>query len=151
MTQPIFPLLCHSADDMIWPVPEENYFSKAATSALLDPSCFKGNYLFDSGGNKWTYHLISDEFENILLNPLVINAFNNQLHEAKVIWTFAGTYNLSELKERIDYCIDRDEDDVLTQFEAPSIIKSEIDRAQTFEDIMSILDKYIFSVSEETI
>lgn len=133
---------------MIFPVPAEDYFSKVATSAILDPSCFEGNYLFDTDGNKWTYQLVSDEFKNTLLNRILANTFDNRLHDAKVIWTLVGSYSLSELQERIIYCIEND-DDVLTQFEDAQVIIGEIDKAPTFDSIMQILDKYIFDVNEE--
>jgi hypothetical protein len=148
MTQPVFPLICITKDKWVDIVPAKNYFSKIATSALVDTSVFKDRVLFDNNGNIWSYQQISDKFKNNFLTKFLAKTFYNPLLEAKVIWTNIGTYQIKELQDKLKSCVDKD-DDIITQFEEADVIKSSLDRATTFDDILKVLDKYVFNVDEE--
>jgi hypothetical protein len=147
MTQPTFPLIAISKDDSVNLVPEEKYFSKVATSALINPIVFQDTILFDSDNNKWTYKQTSEEFKNTFLTRILAKTFYNPLLDAKVVWTKADTYQIAELKEKLKICVDKD-DDIITQFEEPDVIKSAISNAATFAEILKVLNKYIFAVNE---
>ena len=147
MTQPTFPLICITKDKGLDLVPAENYFSKVATSALVDTSVFQDTFLFDTNGNVWSYKQVSDKFKNNFLTKFLAKTFYNPLLDAKVIWSNVGTYQLKELQDKLKSCIDKD-DDIITQFEEADVIKSSLDKATTFADILKILDKYVFAVNE---
>jgi len=147
MTQPIFPLIAISKDDSLNLVPDEKYFSKVATSALINPVVFQNTILFDSENNKWTYKQTSEKFKNTFLTRILANTFYNPLLYAKVIWTKVDTYHIDDLKEKLKTCVDKD-DDIITQFEEPEVIKSAIGNAVTFAEILKVLNKYIFEVNE---
>lgn len=150
MTQPTFPLIVISNDNSLDLVPEEKYFSKVATSALIDPIAFQHNFLFDNSGNKWAYKQVSDKFKNTLLTRILAKTFYNPLLDAKVVWTKVGTYRLDELKEKLNNCVDKD-NDIITQFEEADVIKSAISNASTFADVLKVLHKYVFNVNEDQI
>jgi len=148
MIKPSFPLICISKENFLDLIPEENFFSKVVTSALVDKEVFKDTILFDSNGWKWTYEQVSDKFTNNLIARLLAKTFYNPLVDAKVIWTNEGNYDIQQLKDRLNLCIDKD-DDIITQFEDGDIIKEEITKAYNFPDILNILNRYIFEVNEE--
>lgn len=150
MTQPTFPLIAISKDGSLNLVPEEGYFSKVATSALIDSTVFQDTILFDRDYRKWTYKQTSEKFKNTLLTRILAKTFYNPLLDAKIIWTNADTYQIGELKEKLKTCIDKD-DDIITQFVEALVIKSAIDSAETFIDVLQILNKYIFAVNEHEI
>lgn len=148
MTQPAFPLICITKDKGLDLVPSEIYFSKVATSALVDTRVFQDTFLFDKNGNVWTYQQVSDKFKNSFLTNFLAKTFYNPLLDAKVIWTNVGTYQIEELQNKLKSCVDKD-DDIITQFEEADVIKSSLDQATTFADILKVLNKYVFDVNEE--
>ena len=147
MTQPVFPLICITKDKWLGLVPAEYYFSKVATSVLSDASIFKDTVLFDQDGNIWSYQQVSDKFKNNFLTKFLAKTFYNPLLDAKVMWTKIGTYQIKELHDKLKSCVDKD-DDINTQFEEADVIKSSLDQATTFADILKVLDKYVFNVNE---
>jgi hypothetical protein len=150
MNRPTFPIIIISDNKWIDLIPEENNLFKVATSALTDPRIFEDTIAFDSNGNKWTYKQTTDKFKNTLLTRILAKTFYNPLLDATVLWTSHGTYKIEELKIKFKKCVDED-DDIITQFEEGSVIKTEIDNSQTFDDLIKILNKYIFDVNEEEI
>ena len=148
MTQPLYPLLCISNDNSIDLVPAEHHFSKVAASALIDPGMSHDTFLFDGNGNQWSYQKVSDKFKNTFWTRLLARTFYNPIVEAKIIWTKVADYRLDELKDKLKDCVDKD-DDIITQFEEADVIKSAIDKATVFDDLIKVLNKYVFEVNEE--
>lgn len=148
MTQPTFPLICITKGKYLDLIPAESYFSKVATSALIDPSIFDGTFLFDKTGNVWTYKQVSSNFRNNIWTKFLAKTFYNPLLEAQVIWKKVGSYHLDELKDKLKTCVDKD-DDIITQFEEADIIKSSIEQAMTFDNVQHVLNKYVFDVDEK--
>ena len=148
MTQPLFPLICITKSNGIDLVPAESHFSKVAASALFNTSIFHNTLLFDKNYTIWKYQQVSDKFKNNLLTKLLAKTFYNPLLEAKIIWTNAGSFKLKDLQEKLKFCVDED-DDIITQFEEAEIIKASIDQATNFDEIIKVLEKYIFAVNEE--
>jgi hypothetical protein len=148
MTQPVFPLICISADKSLYLVPAESYFSKVATSALVDSTIFQNTFLFDKNGNVWSYQQVSDKFKDNFLTKFLAKTFYNPLLDAKVIWSNVGTYQFKDLQDKLKSCVDKD-DDIITQFEEADVIKSSLDQATTFADILKVLKKYVFAVDEK--
>jgi hypothetical protein len=147
MTQPAFPLICISSDSGIDLIPSELSFSKVSTLALTDRTYFDQVFLFDRDGKKWTYRQVSENFKNNWLTKTLAKTFYNPTLEVKVIWTFKETYALNELKDDLKDCVNKD-DDIITQFVEADVIKSTIDDAKTFDDILDVLNKYVFAVNE---
>ena len=104
--------------------------------------------MYDKQGNKWSYKQVSDKFKSTFLTKLLAKTFYNPLLEAKVIWTQVGSYQIKELQNKLKYCIDKD-DDIITQFEEGDVIKSNLDKSDTFDNILEVLKKYVFEVNEE--
>lgn len=147
MTQPTFPLICIIKNKGIDLVPAENYLSKVATSALVDTSVTQNTLLFDNNGNVWSYKQVSDKSKNNYLTKFLSDTFYNPLLDAKVIWSNVGNYQIKELRDKLKSCVDKD-DDIITQFEEAAVIKSSLDQANTFADILKLLNKYVFVVDE---
>jgi hypothetical protein len=148
MTNPGFPLICISKDNSMFIIQDEKSLSKVSTSALVDKTFFKDNYSYDSNGIKWTYELVSDKFKDNFMTRLLAKTFYNPLLDARIIWTQINSYELQELKNKLKLCLDKD-DDILTQFETSDIINLAISKANTYDKIMAVLNKYIFEVNEE--
>ncbi len=150
MTNPTFPLISLSTDGGFDLIPNELSSSWVSTIALIDPTCFEKEILFDSMGNKWTYRKIFEKFKNNWLTKVLAKTFYNPTHEAKIIWIFKETYSLEELKNSLKVCVDKD-DDIITQYEEADVIKFAIDETNTFEEIIGVLNKYVFDVNEESL
>lgn len=150
MITPVFPLIAIGEDSVVELIPSDNYFAKVATSALLDKTLFQQTHLFDKSGNIWMYEQVCDKFKNNFLTRLLAKTFYNPLLDAKVIWTKSSTYQLKELQEKLKHCVDKD-DDIITQYEESDVIKTAIDRSATFDDIVVVLNKYVFAVNEQAL
>jgi len=148
VTIPHFPAIMIYDDAWLNIVVSADVFSKVAVSALINPSVFKGDVLFDANGDKWTYTLVSDGFKNTFLVRLLAKTFYNPRLDATVIWNRLGSYSLDELKAGINLCVDKD-DDIITQFEEGSVIKAAVDAAASLDEIVVVLNKYVFEVNEE--
>ena len=72
----------------------------------------------------------------------------NPMLEARVIWTKESAYQLGDLKNVLKHCVDKD-DDIITQYEEAFVIKSAIDKSDSFAALVAILNKYVFAVNEE--
>lgn len=145
MTQPTFPIIC--IDNGLEIIVSDKSFSKVSTLALLNPDFFDNVILFDVQHNQWTYKQTADKFKNTFLTRLLSKVFYNPIFDAKVIWTFRGNYELDYLKSKIIKCIDKD-DDVLTQFTEPEVIKSSIESSSSFQELIKLLNKYVFEYRE---
>jgi len=148
VTIPHFPAIIIYDDAWLNIVVSADVFSKVAVSALINPSVLKGDVLFDANGDKWTYTRVSDGFKNTFLARLLAKTFYNPRLDATVIWNRAGSYSLDELKADVKLCVDKD-DDIITQFEEGSVIKAAVDASSSFDEIMGVLNKYVFEVNEE--
>lgn len=148
MTQPTFPLICISDDGGLEIISNESLLSKVSTLALIDPTVFDKAFLFDRFGRQWTYIQVAEIFKNTWLTKVLAMTFYNPTYDAKVIWKLHGSYEINYLKNQLNNCIDKD-DDIITQFEEAGIIKEAIDKASSFDDILIVLNKYVFSVDEE--
>ncbi|MEZ4739387.1 MAG: hypothetical protein R2818_08520 [Flavobacteriales bacterium] len=95
---------------------------------------------FDKEGVKWRYDLSSFQVKDNLWTRLAANTFYNPMVQAQLIWTQLDRFALTELKEMLKDCVNKD-DDLLTQFTAPDVLISEIDQAQNFQDLCSLLKK----------
>jgi hypothetical protein len=148
MKQPTFPLIYIFENESLDLILSEESFSKVSTLALINTTNFEKVILFDKGYQKWTYKQIADSFKNNWWTKLLAKTFYNPTLNAKVIWTLIGEYNLGELKNIVQVCIEKD-DDIITQYEEAEVISNSIDKAETFEDILKVLNKFVFEVDEK--
>jgi hypothetical protein len=148
MKQPTFPLIYISENESLDLILSEESFSIVSTLALINTTNFEKVILFDKGYQKWTYKQIADSFKNNWWTKLLAKTFYNPMLNAKVIWTLIGEYNLGELKNIVQVCIEKD-DDIITQYKEAEVISNSIDKAETFEDILKVLNKFVFEVDEK--
>ena len=57
---------------------------------------------------------------------------------------------MERLKDHIRFCIDQD-DDIITQFVEADNLKGKLDECGSFQDIIDMLYKYVYSPDEEKI
>lgn len=148
MTKPTFPLICICSDGSLDLITGENLLSKVSTLALINSTFFDNAILHDKYGNQWTYIPVVDNFKNTWLTKLLARTFYNPSYDAKTVWTLKGSYDLSDLKQQLNYCVDKD-DDIITQFAEAEVIKSAIDNSSSFDNVLQVLNKYVFSVDEQ--
>jgi|GEM_PF-6539080 len=112
---------------------------------------FRGFYrqvrYFDENGIIWKTTKISSEYPNNIWTRFLAYTIYNPTIKVDVNWS-KESYKLEALKNDIKFQIDKD-DDILTQFAEGEIIKQAIDNCISFDEIIHILNKYIFKVDEE--
>ncbi len=148
MTRPIFPLICISDGGGLDLIPDEKWLSRVSTLALIDPAYYNSFFCFDKDNQKWSYRQVADSFKNTWLTRVLAKTFYNPSHNARVIWELNGPYEINELKNQLNNCVDKD-DDIITQFEEADIIKSAINTCSSFDEIIQVLNKYVFAVDEK--
>ena len=105
---------------------------------------------FDKDGVKWTLAIYSRKFKPSFLTKLLANTFYNPTIKVERTWTKIGRYELSELIEKVNHCIDLD-DDVLTQFIDASQLKLKVKQSNSFEELVRLLFDYVFKPNQEVI
>ena len=136
MTKPHFPIITIYKD-----FPEISLSERELESVnLLAVLKVKNVMTFDKEGVKWSYDLRSNQVKDNLWTRLAANTFYNPMVQAQLIWTKVDRYTMAELRETLKECVNKD-DDLLTQFMEPAELKSEIDKAQNFQDLCSALKK----------
>lgn len=126
---------------------DDSILLKVSTYTLINSSHTE-NQIYDSKGKKWTFKFINNKIKNNFVTRSLAYTFYNPSVIVNLEWKEEGFYSLNELKNYINLCIDKD-DDILTQFEEANVIKNAISNCINFEDILFILNKYIFEVNEE--
>jgi hypothetical protein len=79
---------------------------------------------------------------------LLAKTIYNPKLDATLEWRKIGNYNIAELKEAINRCVDKD-DDIITQFAEGETIKEAVNSSDSFTKITKVLKKYVFEVNEE--
>lgn len=105
---------------------------------------------FDSSGVKWTVRSTSDRVRNTWLTRLLAETVYNPRIPVKVEWTAIGRYHIEELKAAIREQLEKD-DDILTQFVDADTIKAGLNAAKSFQEVIAMLNKYVFEVDEEAL
>jgi hypothetical protein len=144
---PEFPLISVYKDRGLEIFKDDSLFRKVTTYTLISQNPEETN-LYDSHGKRWTFRFVNDNIKNDFKTRLLANTFYNPMVSVDLDWKQTGTYELNELKNAIFLCVDKD-DDVITQFEEADVIKNEIRKCVTFENILSTLDKLVFKVDEK--
>lgn len=148
MEKPEFPLVDIYDSHHVDLIPVEENLKKAPATELL----IKDNHslLYDKDGKTWRYFLKSEFFEDTLVNRVVAHTLYNPDFEVEPVWEYAGEYHIEDLKDEVLRCIDYDEG-IITQYEDADIIQKEISICFSFEDVVAVLNKYVFDVDEDLI
>ena len=148
MAEPVFPLISIDNDGVFDIILSAVAFSNASTRILTNTTYFDKIELFDRNSCKWKHRQVSADLKNNWLTKLLANTVYDPILNTKVIWTFDVIYQMNELKEKLKDCVDKD-DDIITQFEEADAIKASIGKATNFDEILIVLNKYVFDVDEE--
>jgi hypothetical protein len=139
-SSPSYPLICFTSAQSV-----RVYFS-AEEFQTVRLSDFQyqtpGQFIFDSKGMKWRFQYKAPPFPINFWNEL-----RNPEYKASLICKFKGPYSLEDLKLQFIALLDKN-DDVLTEHESPSFLKSLINSSLGFEAILDVLKKYVFEVNE---
>jgi hypothetical protein len=95
---------------------------------------------FDASGEKWVVSKDTFRYPDTWWMRLLANTVYNPQFEAELGWDPAGHYNFAELQNQICLLVDRD-DDVLTQFTEPQVIKKAVNECRSFEELAGKLRK----------
>jgi hypothetical protein len=147
MIQPIFPLICIAEDGTLDLISTPTSLETASAISLIHSSYFEKQILFDANYGKWQYRQVAKDFKNTFFSRFFAKVFYNKMYPVEVVWTYHNTYSIDELKQQMNACIDKD-DDLITQFEEGDVIKAAINKSLNFNDILQVLDKYVFSMRE---
>lgn len=104
---------------------------------------------YDKDGFLWRVSEIDSNYRINALTKLLAYTVYNPIIKVSLTWTKIGGYKLDELKKDICNQTDRD-DDVITQFSDGEVIKEKVKECDSFDDLIRILNKYIFKVDEKS-
>lgn len=144
--KPEFPLISIYKNQGLEIFNDDSFFRRVTTFHFISQNTTKNGF-YDRYGKLWNLRLINDKIKNDFKTKLLAQIFNPMV-SVDLDWKQSGDYTIKELKTAINICIDMD-DDVITQFEEADIIKNELEGCLTFDEIISILNKYVFEVNEE--
>ena len=113
MTPP-FPIVTIYRDNAIDILNGEYPLNQTTLYAYIKHESDRSRY-YDKDGFIWTSSIYSQKYKPTLLTKLLANTFYNPTIKVDRTWIKIGRYELSELKEKINHCIDLDAD-ILTQF-----------------------------------
>lgn len=147
MTKPEFPLICIDPELFVDLVNTESFLSLSTAYSLISTNQREGPVVYDRAMNEWSYEQTSDRVKNNFFTRILAKTVYNPNIAVNVIWTYLGTYDLEELKKDLTDAVEAD-DDILTQYVDGDIIKNELSKQKTFDDVISLLKKYIFEVTE---
>lgn len=105
---------------------------------------------YDKEGMVWSSTISSNRYKPTFINKLLANTFYNPSITVNRTWAQLRVYHLQELKDRINHCIDKD-DDILTQFVEGHTLKTKVNSCKDFDAIVQTLLKYVFQPDEEQI
>jgi|SRR5690606_7327226 len=148
MDKPLFPLIDIYESYYVDLVPAEINLSEAVATEILTED--NHSELYDAQGNVWHYRLVSKEIKNTFISRLFAYFVNDSKHNAMPVWTRVREYHIEDLKDVLKDCVDKDED-LLTQYEEAEVIKKDISIAFSFDDLVAVLNKYVFDVNEEAL
>lgn len=122
------------------------YFSRVTAYGLIQDS--NDAEMFSNKMVKWNLEQQTEKFKNTKWNRFLAKTIYNPSFEATLVWHKIGTYKLTELKEKIKNCIQKD-NDVLTQFVDPDFLIYKIENSSDFTELIDNLNKYYFELTDE--
>jgi hypothetical protein len=103
---------------------------------------------YDKDGGLWKVDKVNSSFKVNGLSKFLAYTVYNPKVKVTIEWRKITDYKLDDLKKDINKQVDRD-DDILTQFEEGEIIKEQVEKCDSFDNIIKTLEKYVFKVNEE--
>jgi hypothetical protein len=117
----------------------EQAFSPLPKMKLL--GVFSGFYeqleVFDSAGKLWRLQELRCRQKKSRLLRLVVHLFYNPWVDVEYVWAEPRDYTLEKLRSRFLTAIDRD-DDILTQFVEPEVLKKKAEAAMSFAELATV-------------
>jgi len=111
----------------------------------------KGAYLgftaYDDNGDTWIVNELKTTYPINGLTKLLAHTIYNPFINVTFKWKKEKSYKLNDLKRIIARQVDKG-DDVLTQYEDGEVIKKEIERCESFPDMIFVRNKFIFKVNK---
>lgn len=148
--KPDFPLLDIYKDDYFILINSNEELLRCRASVFFTQHKHK-SFCFDAEGNKWEYILEPVYYKATTLNKVLSYiVFFNPFIDVLPVFSQVGNYELDELKSTLKKCVDVD-DDVITQFVEGDVIKTAIDKASGFNEMLAVFEKYVFNPDEEEI
>ncbi len=147
MSVPTFPLII-AADGYSVQIISDTAVLKGNVRGVLtnDVSCVH----YDTAGVKWSRVVTSLRVKENWVNRFLARTIYNPDVPVEVNWIPLGEYPIQELVDAIHDQVDKD-DDMLTQFVEAEVIKTEVSTSKSVQEIVGVLNKYVFEVDEESL
>jgi hypothetical protein len=106
---------------------------------------WRGVILYHRNGYKYEVETATPERQMPPLSKLLAATFYNPRFAVRYAYRSTGFYQLEELKTALRQAIDKDSD-VLTQFHGAGELRTMVERARSFDDLVDVLD---YAATEE--
>lgn len=124
------------------------YLERTSTYGLMQNS--DDAKVYSNEMEMWNLEQKTDKFKNTKWNRFLAKTIYNPSFDVTLFWKKIGMYKLTELKTKINSCIDKD-DDILTQFVEADFLKNKVESSVDFSELIDNLNKYCFEIKEEEI
>lgn len=140
---PEFPLISIYKDRALFIYNSDKKFRRITTYTFLRQNPDEKK-LYDKNGNIWTFAFVNANIKDNSLTRFLANTVYNPGINVDLDWKLIGKHNIVSLKQDLFNAIDKDNDDIITQFEESETIKSELSSCDTFQQIIDTLIKLVF-------
>ena len=140
---PEFPLISIYKDRALFIYNSDKKFRRITTYTFLQQNPDE-NKLYDKNGNVWTFVFVNAKVKDNSLTRFLANTVYNPGINVDLKWKLIDKYNVESLKQDLFNAIDKEEDDIITQFEESETIKSALSSCDTFQQIVDTLIKLVF-------
>jgi hypothetical protein len=150
MEKPVFPVIIIDKAGSLSMCSTELELMTTRASVIFNRRIFNDRIVFDCQGFVWSFHMENKKIKAGFIRKLLAKTIYNPIISATVVWKRQGNYELETLKKILYEIIEKD-DDVLTEYFGAETLKSAISQGNTFPELKSILNQYIFEVDERTL
>jgi hypothetical protein len=140
---PEFPIISIYKDRALFIYNSDKKFRRISTYTFLEQNPDE-NKLYDKNGNVWTFVFVNANVKDNSLTRLLANTVYNPGINVDLDWKLIGKHNIESLKQDLFNAIDKDKDEIITQFEESETIKSELSSCDSFQQIIDTLIKLVF-------
>ena len=140
---PEFPLISIYKDRALFIYNSDKKFRRISTYTFLKQNPDE-NKLYDKNGNVWTFVFVNAKVKDNSVTRFLANTVYNPDINVDLEWKLIDKHNTESLKKDLFNAIDKDEDDIITQFEESETIKSALSSCDTFQQIIDTLIKLVF-------
>jgi hypothetical protein len=140
--KPSFPIISIYNDRGLNIFDNDSKFRTISTLTFLKQNPEQNNF-YDKAGDKWTFSFVNPNIKDSFKTRFLANTFYNPTIKVELEWRHLEKYRLNDLINHILKCVDQD-DDIITQFEEAETIKNNLEKSQTYEEIIQTLKKLVF-------